>query len=432
MGGGELSVVELIRGAKQRGYRPHVVVPAPGEFADKMKEIGVDTTVVKYFYWGRPYLPKENLANMQAIQKLTGLIKTLKIDCVVTNTLMIPWGALAASATDTPHIWVTREKLNNHRAHLFENYDFVSTYSNIVFANSRDNAEYLQFEIGMKNVKQFYSFVDPKQLSLDASIKTPRIINLAANIRPSKDQMEIAKALVELNKRKKLSLQTVFVGGFSEDDEYFKKVKAVIDNNNLGDKVSFVGFHAEPFKLMGANDIFVRSSKYESLGRTITEAMKLGLICVAADIDSSKEAFNLGGGVLYKSGDPEDLADALQKIINDPAKYLELAQKAEERALKNLSEQACHDPFFAELDGVVTQHNPRSEFRHLTTQFDGLVEAIKNLENLKDHYQNLAEKRKQTLDKIVNSKSWKTATHLQNISKIASKPAKFVKRNRKT
>src|SRR3990167_3278084 len=275
-GGVELSLLELIKSAKKRGYKSYVVVPGPGEFAEEIKEIGVDCTSTRYYYWGRPYSASENSVNLIAISKIAQLVDKHKIDCVITNTLMIPWGALAASITDTPHIWITRETLTHHHTHLHDNYDFIEAYSNIVFANSKDNANYLSKEIGMKNVKQFYSYVDISNLQLNARPQKPRIVYIAARIHPDKDQLELAKALSKLERQKQLNIETLFIGSYSEDDEYFQQLKSFIGQNKLDKKVKFVGYSSRPFDLVSSNDIFVRTSKHESLGRAIAEAMKLG------------------------------------------------------------------------------------------------------------------------------------------------------------
>jgi len=270
-GGGELSLVELIKSAKKKGYRVHVVVPGPGEFEEKMDQIGVEATTIKYFYWGRPYSPLESSINLISVRRIAELITQQKIDCVITNTLTIPWGALTASMTDSPHIWITRETLTLHRSHLHDNYDFIGAFSNIVFANSKDNAAYLRNEIGFENVKQFYSYVDPQGLRLNSRLQKPRIVNIAAHVRPSKDQFELVKALAELEKRQQLKLETIFIASYSNEDKYFQEIKSFIAQNNLEKKVTFAGFHPEPFELVGPNDIFVRSSKYESLGRSLTD-----------------------------------------------------------------------------------------------------------------------------------------------------------------
>ncbi|HLB66338.1 hypothetical protein A2886_03090 [candidate division WWE3 bacterium RIFCSPHIGHO2_01_FULL_42_13] len=414
-GGGELSLVELIKSAKKRGYQPYAVAPGPGEFTEKLKQAGVSCTPVRYYYWGRPYSVPENTANLLAIKKISELVDELKIDCVVTNTLMIPWGALAASIANIPHIWITREFLTHHHGHLHNNYDFIGAYSNMVFANSRDNVDYLQKEIGMKNARQFYSYVDVVNLRLNKRQIKPRVIYIAARIHPDKDQLELAKALSILEKHYRLKIEAVFIGSYSEDDEYFQKLKSFIRQNNLGKRIKFTGFKPKPFELVGPNDIFVRSSKHESLGRAITEAMKLGLICVAADIESSKEAFRLGGGVLYKSGNPKGLANVLRRIIKNPQDFRELALQAKAKSLSNLSEENCHKPFFEGLEKVFGQKNPRRELQYIYPQFANIIKTLEGREALAAHYKSLAERRRQAIEDITNSKGWRAVLFVRRV-----------------
>ena len=414
-GGGELSLVELIKSAKRRGYKLHVVAPGPGEFVEKIEEVGARCTPIRYYYWGRAFSANESAANLVAFKKITELIKEHKIDCVITNTLMVPWGALAAAVTNKPHIWITREKLTHHHSHLHENYDFIEAYSNLVFANSKDNANYLQKQIGMKNVRQFYSFVDALDLRLNSEQSKPRIVYIAARIHPDKDQFELIKALKILQNRNQLETETLLIGGYKEEDEYFQEISSFAKKNNLAEKIEFVGYNPNPFELVGPNDIFVRTSKHESLGRAITEAMKLGLIVVAADIPSSVEAFKLGGGSLYKSGDANDLAKTLEKVIDNYRAFKHRAMEAQQKALKNLSEEASHQLFFEELSKVSGQINPRCELKSIYPQFSGVSETLEEREALLNHYKTLSEQRKQTIADITNSKGWKTVLFARKV-----------------
>ncbi|OGL36535.1 hypothetical protein A3F38_00115 [Candidatus Saccharibacteria bacterium RIFCSPHIGHO2_12_FULL_48_21] len=414
-GGGELSLVELIKSAKSRGYKLHVIAPGPGEFIEKIEEVGAKCTPIRYYYWGRAYSAKESAANLVAFKKITELIKECKIDCVITNTLMIPWGALAAAVTNKPHIWITREKLTHHHSHLHENYDFIEAYSNLVFANSKDNANYLQKQIGMKNVRQFYSFVDALDLRLNSEQSKPRIVYIAARIHPDKDQFELIKALKILQNRNQLETETLLIGGYKEEDEYFQEISSFAKKNNLAEKIEFVGYNPNPFELVGPNDIFVRTSKHESLGRAITEAMKLGLVVVAADTTSSVEAFELGGGNLYKSGDPEDLAKVLSKVIKHRKEFKQHAIRAKEKALKTLSEEVAHQPFFEELEKILGQQNPRRELRHIYKQIATIPEILEDSEATITHYKELAERRKQAIADITNSRGWKTVLFARKV-----------------
>lgn len=422
-GGAELSLIELIKAAMQRGFEVSVVVPSLGSYSEELEKIGVNCTPIKYYYWGRPYSATESQANLTAIRAIADLIVQQKVDCVITNTLVIPWGALAAAMTDVTHVWISRELLTLHHQHLSEYYDFVKDYSNLVIANSKSNADHIRKIASIKDVKQFYSYVDAKNLHLNKNTK-PKIINVAARVHPDKNQFELIKAAKILKSQNLLTTKVVIIGDFEVKDEYYQRLIKFVKDNNMQQDIIFTGFTKNPIKYIGENDIFVRTSKHESLGRTITEAMKLGLICVAADIPDSKEAFRLGGGNLYKSGDAAELASLISKIIGKIKVYKARALKAQKKALINLAEDPSHKPFFDALSKIISQPNPQRSLRHILPQLD-IEKIIEYHEEKARLYKELADRRHRDIETITNSKAWKVATTLQGISarlKNISKP----------
>src|SRR6185369_781095 len=160
-------------------------------------------------------------------------------------------------------------------------------------------------------------------------------------------------------------------------------------------------------------DILVQTSKSESIGRVLVESMKLGLVCVGSDIAGSNEAFKLGGGTTYESGNVKNLALVLDKILSSFESYKQKALVSQQKALKNLSIDACHEPFFLELGKVIDQPNPRREMRHMVSLFKetGLMKKGYN-----ETLMNLRTSMGQTdehLQNIIKSRTWKTIVLLR-------------------
>jgi hypothetical protein len=86
--------------------------------------------------------------------------------------------------------------------------------------------------------------------------------------------------------------------------------------------------------------------------------MKLGLICIGADIPGTLEAFALGGGIAYRAGSALDLARKIAQVLHDAAPYRFQARQAQQQALKNMSRARCHKPFFQSLVQVSGKPNP--------------------------------------------------------------------------
>lgn len=434
-GGAEVSLVELLKSAKERGYTPFLAVPAEGDLSKKAKALGIACLAVLYFRWGMAGKDPEKLADLNAVPELVAFIEKHKIAAVVSNTLVVPWGAVAAAMADAPHVWVAREFFAHHRSYLQGHYEFVKGFSNAVIANSKSNAAYLRDTVGIKGATHFHSYVDTKDLKLAKDISEQRIVCIGI-VHPDKNQLEVLQAVAELKQKKRLGVGKVLFFGRFRDDAYFHELRGFIDRHDLDDVVVFKGFAEDPYAQIGPSDILIQPSKHESLGRTITEAMKVGLICVGADIAGTSEAMELGGGTLYKSGDSHDLAQKLAAIFADPRAYREKADKAQARALANLSEAASHQPFFDALAKVLGQPNPRREMGHLRKHFEGLHSLTGRLEELHlaekkaEGYRQLAEDRRRDMQDILNSRTWKTVALAGRARSLPSKLAATLNRRK--
>jgi glycosyltransferase involved in cell wall biosynthesis len=107
----------------------------------------------------------------------------------------------------------------------------------------------------------------------------------------------------------------------------------------LGRRVRFLGYRGDVADLMRAADIFVLPSHREGMPRSIVEAMLSGLPVVATDIRGSNEAVVDGTtGLLVPVGDPQALADALNALVDDPARRMQFGEAGLVRARDRFDE----------------------------------------------------------------------------------------------
>lgn len=99
---------------------------------------------------------------------------------------------------------------------------------------------------------------------------------------------------------------------------------------SLGVEVCFTGFRHDAAWLASAFDVFVVSSLYEGVGRSVTEAMASGRPVVATAVDGVVDVVAHGAtGLLAAPRDPEGLAECVVWLLDHP----------DEAAL--MGEQAC-------------------------------------------------------------------------------------------
>jgi glycosyltransferase involved in cell wall biosynthesis len=96
---------------------------------------------------------------------------------------------------------------------------------------------------------------------------------------------------------------------------------ARIAADRSGDRVTLVGATCDSASYLRASDLFVLPSRAEGMPNALLEALACGLPAVATDVPGSREVLEGGGdaGRLVPVGDPTALAEAIARLVRDPA-----------------------------------------------------------------------------------------------------------------
>lgn len=148
-----------------------------------------------------------------------------------------------------------------------------------------------------------------------------RLLCVAAVI-PRKGQDVLVRALGELAD---LPWTCVCVGSLSRDPGYAARVRALIGELGLGERVRLAGPHTGDRLAAdyAAADLLVLPTRGETYGMVVTEALARGLPVLATDVDAVPDTLGHapGGGrpgLLVPAGDPPALAGALRRWLEDP------------------------------------------------------------------------------------------------------------------
>jgi len=161
------------------------------------------------------------------------------------------------------------------------------------------------------------------------------IIGSVANFRPEKDHITLLQAFNILYK-KGLNSELWLVGDGPTRPDVEKLAKEL----GIESKLRFIGTVSNPDEFYRQFDIFVLSTHYEGQGLVILEAMSFGLPIVATRISGVPEVITDGvNGLLVNPKDPQNLAQAIQKLFTDQLLYSQLS----EAALKTSKEQLTVD-----------------------------------------------------------------------------------------
>jgi glycosyltransferase involved in cell wall biosynthesis len=96
----------------------------------------------------------------------------------------------------------------------------------------------------------------------------------------------------------------------------------------LEGRVHLLGYIPEPARLVADADLFVMSSREEGLGTAVLDAMALGIPVASTAAGGLPEMLQDGAGVLAPPRNPDALADAVARLLEDSG----LARSVSERA----------------------------------------------------------------------------------------------------
>lgn len=104
------------------------------------------------------------------------------------------------------------------------------------------------------------------------------------------------------------------------------------------DETIFYGYMLHPEQFMPFSDIFVLPSRAEAFGSVFAEAALCSLALIGTSVGGIAEQIEHGvNGLLVPPEDEHALADAIEKLIVNPAYRVQLAQAAAERARRYYS-----------------------------------------------------------------------------------------------
>lgn len=126
----------------------------------------------------------------------------------------------------------------------------------------------------------------------------------------------------------------VIVGGkHALEPEYEAELQALVQAENLEDRVLLVGHQTNVPVWMQAADVIVHASDHEPFGIVVIEAMALGKAIVAGAEGGPSEVVTSGrDGFLTPFGDTDALANRLIALLNDPGLRERVGQAARLRA----------------------------------------------------------------------------------------------------
>lgn len=180
------------------------------------------------------------------------------------------------------------------------------------------------------------------------------VIGLVGRLEPSKGQDILIRALATL-KGEFPDIHLLLPGEPPcEAKGYDRELRRLASTLGLDDEVHFIGFQANIAAVYAALDICVLASRKESFGLVLLEAMAMGVPLVATAAGGVPEIIEDGmSGLLVPPGDPEALAYAIRRLIQDPEQRQRLSRAGQNLVATKFNLDGHLDALERHFEGVI-------------------------------------------------------------------------------
>lgn len=310
-GGASKSFLNMLYGVMQYGIQPIVVCPDKNGLCPILQKKGIQVYQCFFRFCVYPPFDKVRENCLLFIPRLFGriianVIGTLQIcriccrekpDIIHTNVSVINIGYNASRLLHIPHIWHIREygalDFNYHyyyyRGQQLRKYRQRNSYTICITKDIQQNNK-----LEMLNTSRvIYDGVSSEKSLYYTPIKQPYFF-FAGRIEQAKGVLCLLQAYVSYCNKSSQALPLYLAGSNNASSNYMQECQKIVNDNNLQDKVIFLGEIQNVSSYYREAQALIVSSPSEGFGRITSEAMFNGCIVIGNDVAGTKEQFDNG------------------------------------------------------------------------------------------------------------------------------------------
>jgi glycosyltransferase involved in cell wall biosynthesis len=342
LGGAENALFDIVTSA-QRDWEPIVVVPFEGELAASLRRAGVECHVVGIGVLRHrgelrsPILVVRLLGALIGAGRLMRLIRKRDIRIVHSNTSTVIAGALSARLTRVPHVWHVREMLSGPAWSLLGR--LILLLSSRVVCISQTVASNLPHAGHTTRVVVVPDGINLATFSFKPHTGTTGQVLMIARIHPHKGHELFIRAAASVAATVEGATFDIIGGCLPVYEPLQRHLVDLVEQLGLQAKLRFSP-HVERQevgeRIRSADVVVVPSTWLEPGGLVVLEAMAAGTSVIATRRGGPAEVITDGSdGLLVSHEDPAELANAVTRLLLEPALRARLTQNAHKRVEEN-------------------------------------------------------------------------------------------------
>jgi glycosyltransferase involved in cell wall biosynthesis len=358
--GAEKVLLELLSRLDRRRFVPIVVLPTDtrhiNRLSPELAKLNIECCFIPLGVLRRKYfklqkLPRFSFEVLAGVRQLVRLIRKRNVALVHTNTNTILASPLAARLMRVPHVWSIHELMVEPATVRSALHYMIPRFSTRVVTVSQAVREHMlkdaakfadrfTFVRGAIDVEPFLNAKGRARVRAEWGVREGEVlIGMAGRVTRWKGQsilVQAAKLIAERHPEAKFAA----VGGvFDTEKFYMDRFCKEVHDAGLDTKLTINDFRADMPDVFSAFDIFVLPSILpEPFGLVVIEAMASGKPVVATAPGGPSETVVDGEtGFLVPPSDPFAMAQALEVLLADPQKRINMGDAGRRRACETFS-----------------------------------------------------------------------------------------------
>ena len=355
--GSDLLLYEIVSNLDSTKYSPRVILPDEGPLVALLSKNNIPVGIKKLPVLRRKYftlagVSKFSMTFLCSTITLISTIKKCNIHLIHTNTSAVWGGGIAARLCRIPHVSSVMElveeplfvaKAMSLMATLFS--DKVVAVSEAVKNHfiklvgfGKHKYEVIPTPVNEKKYR--FSESGRKSVRLELGIDDKVVVvGMAARLNRWKGQdvfvQACANVINEIGQKKRVHF--IIMGEPLPGQEYFKEeMLKAIENLGLSSCTTVPGYKTNFVDWLSAMDVYVLPSKWpEPNSSGVIAAMAVGLPVIGTNIGGTPEVvIHEQTGLLVPPDDPEAMAKAMLRLIENHDERKRMGNEAKKRAMK--------------------------------------------------------------------------------------------------
>jgi glycosyltransferase involved in cell wall biosynthesis len=330
LGGAHIHVRDLASWMRRNGHEVTVIVGGEGPYCDVLAAQSVPYIASKHLC-----RPISLFSDILAVAELRRIFRSLHPDLISLHSAKAGLvGRFAAIGLKIPvlftaHGWAFTEGVSPGRARLFRMLERLAAplAARIITVSDYDRSLALCAGIAPpERVQTILNAMPDVTARAEPGHNFGAVrLTMVARLDDPKDHRALLAALSSIRDKEWL-LDLVGDGPFEP------QLRAMVQTSGLEGRVRFLGLRTDVDQILSESHIFVLTSNWEGLPRSILEAMRAGLPVVASSVGGVPEIVTEDEtGYLIARGDVATLSERLAYLIDSPEERARLGRNARMR-----------------------------------------------------------------------------------------------------